>query len=79
METQFMGETMTTTHMIERDPALYHEIWHEAWREAWRTTQVGLDRVVDAAYLLIDLMNDIIPDKKETLALREALKGGGYG
>ena len=54
METQFMGETearMTTTHMIERDPGLYHEIWHEAWREAWETSiDELLEAMVDLTY-----------------------------
>ena len=49
METQFMGETeakMATTHMIERDPATFHEIWHEAWREAWEASTRELCRVL---------------------------------
>ena len=75
METQFMGETeakMTTTHMIERDPATFHEIWHDAWREAWKAEH---EQLAAAAYAVVDLVDDIVPDLKATRALREALKG----
>ena len=57
METQFMGETMTTTHMIERDPVLYHEIWHAAWREAWETSiDELLEAMVDLTYFAEDVI-----------------------
>ena len=77
METQFMGETeakMTTTHMIERDPATFHEIWHEAWREAWEATESEIQGLIDLGWDLIDKANDINPGLPETLAFRRAIK-----
>ena len=72
METQFMGETMTTTHMIERAPATFHMLSLEAWREAWKAER---EQLAAAAYAVVDLVDDIVPDLKATRALREALKG----
>ena len=59
METQFMGETearMTTTHMIERDPATFHEIWHDAWREAWEASTRELTFELGRATVFVEDM-----------------------
>ena len=71
METQFMGETMATTHMIERDPATYHEIWHEAWRDAWETNTKVL---YDMLWRTVDFIEGINPGLKIATEAREFLK-----